>query len=81
MACWINLDLPFMPHPKRTSVIYKRLLTYVWPFRHVLILGIIANVLYSCVDAGFTYLIKPAMDKGFSGEHLAFVKLIPWFIL
>ena len=70
-----------MPQHKSTSVIYKRLLNYVLPFKKVLLLGIIANVLYSGVDAGFTYMIKPLMDKGFSGEHLAFVKLIPWFIL
>lgn len=70
-----------MSQPKKTSIIYKRLLTYVWPFRYTLILGIIANVLYSCVDAGFTYLIKPAMDNGFGGENAVFVKLIPWLIL
>lgn len=50
----------------------------LWP---VLVLGIMANVLYSGVDAGFTYMIKPAMDKSFVEQDIAFVKLIPWIIL
>lgn len=70
-----------MSQQKKTSAIYKRLLAYILPFKHVLVLGIIANVIYSGVDAGFTYMIKPAMDKGFSGQHIEFVKFIPWFIL
>lgn len=66
---------------QKTSELYKRLLTYVWPYWPVLLLGIVANVLYSGVDAGFTFMIKPAMDKSFVNQDISFVKMLPWLIL
>lgn len=63
-----------------TTALYKRLLTYVIPFWPVLVLGIVANVLYSGIDAGFTYLIKPAMNKSFGEQDMGFVKMLPWII-
>jgi subfamily B ATP-binding cassette protein MsbA len=60
---------------------YKRLLTYVKPFWPVLLLGVMANILYSCIDAGFTYMMRPFLDKGFIDIDMAFVKTIPIIVL
>ncbi|OGV25562.1 MAG: lipid A export permease/ATP-binding protein MsbA [Legionellales bacterium RIFCSPHIGHO2_12_FULL_37_14] len=61
--------------------IYKQLLTYVKPFSLILVLGILANIVYSLIDAGFTYLIKIFLDKGFMHIDMQFVHKIPLIVL
>ncbi|MCC5791592.1 MAG: lipid A export permease/ATP-binding protein MsbA [Legionellaceae bacterium] len=61
--------------------LYRRLLTYVRPFWPVLLLGVIANILYSGIDAGFTYMLRPFMDKGFIDVDMDFIKTIPLIVL
>lgn len=65
----------------KTGPLYKRLLSYVKPFWPVLLLGIFANVLYSIIDAGFTYMMRPFLDKGFINIDMNFVKKIPYIVL
>lgn len=65
----------------KTTVLYKRLLSYVKPFWMVLALGIGANILYSGIDAGFTYLMMPFLDKGLIHLDMEFVKTIPLIVL
>lgn len=64
-----------------TAVLYRRLLTYVKPFRWMLALGVGANMLYSLIDAGFTYMMRPFLDKSFVSVDLAFVNYIPLMVL
>lgn len=64
-----------------TAALYKRLLTYVKPYWLVLVLGIFANIFYSIIDAGFTYMMRPFMDKGFINVDMNFVKQIPLIVL
>lgn len=66
---------------RTTGALYKRLLTYVKPFWPVLLAGIAANILYSLIDATFTYLMRPFIDKGFISIDLEFVKQIPLIVL
>lgn len=47
----------------KTSILYKRLLTYVKPFWPILALGVFANMLYSLIDAGFTYMMRPFLIR------------------
>ncbi len=65
----------------KTSILYKRLITYIKPFWPVLALGIGANILYSLIDAGFTYMMRPFLDKGFINIDLDFIKKIPYIVL
>lgn len=65
----------------KTGPLYRRLLSYVKPFWPVLLLGIFANVLYSVIDAGFTYMMRPFLDKGFIHIDINFVKKIPLIVL
>lgn len=67
--------------PLNSGLLYKRLFTYVKPFWPVLVLGILANLLYSCIDAGFTYMTRPFLDKSFIDVDMEFIKKIPWIIL
>jgi subfamily B ATP-binding cassette protein MsbA len=65
----------------KSSALYWRLLTYVKPFWPVLLLGIGANILYSIIDAGFTYMMRPFIDKSFISIDLSFIKQIPLIVL
>ena len=72
-----------MTHPivsKRTNLL-RRLLVYVKPFWPILLLGLLANILYSAIDAGLTYLLRPFLDKGFIHPDMTFVKDIPLILL
>ncbi len=61
--------------------LYRRLLVDVKPFWPMLLLGLVANMLYSGIDAGFTYLMRPFFDKGFIHVDVEFVKRIPLLVL
>ncbi len=65
---------------KPTQLIW-RLLTYVKPFGAILLLGILANICYSGIDALLTYLLRPLLDKSFIHPDLNFVKGIPLILL
>jgi ATP-binding cassette, subfamily B, bacterial MsbA len=65
----------------KTSILYKRLLAYVKPFWPILALGIFANILYSLIDAGFTYMMRPFFDKSFINVDMDFIKKIPYIVL
>lgn len=66
---------------RSARVLYLRLFTYVKPFWPVLLLGVIANILYSGIDASLTYMMRPFLDKGFIDVDMDFVKKIPLIIL
>ena len=53
-----------MKHVNSLAV-YKRLLSYVAPFKWAFILGIFGNILYGVVYASFVWLMEPLMNKGF----------------
>lgn len=65
----------------KTSLLYTRLLSYVKPFWMVLVLGVVANIVYSAIDAGFTYMTKPFLDKGLIDLNFEFIKKIPLIVL
>ncbi|MFI4919884.1 MAG: lipid ABC transporter permease/ATP-binding protein, partial [Legionellales bacterium] len=65
----------------KTSYLYKRLLAHVKPFWLVLVLGLVANMLYSGIDASLTYMMRPFLDKAFISMDLEFVKKIPLIVL
>lgn len=67
--------------PIKNGYLYKRLLSYVKPFWPILLLGIFANMLYSSIDAGFTYMTRPFLDKGFIHLDRDYVNKIPFIVL
>ncbi|MCX7119708.1 MAG: lipid A export permease/ATP-binding protein MsbA [Legionellales bacterium] len=66
--------------PKPVNLL-RRLLVYVKSFRVILLLGLLANICYSGIDAGLTYLLRPFLDKSFIHPDLEFVKGIPLILL
>jgi subfamily B ATP-binding cassette protein MsbA len=63
------------------SAIHRRVFTLLKPYWKMALLGIIANCLYAGIDATFTYLMRPFMDKGFVNIDMHFVYQIPWIVL
>ncbi|MDF1826754.1 MAG: lipid A export permease/ATP-binding protein MsbA [Legionellaceae bacterium] len=61
--------------------LYSRLFTYVKPFWPILLIGLLANMLSAGIDAGFTYMMRPFLDKGLIELDPHFVKIIPVIIL
>lgn len=45
------------------------------------VFGIVGTVLLSSVDAGFAYLIKPIINKGFIDRDVAFIKWLPILVV
>jgi subfamily B ATP-binding cassette protein MsbA len=68
-------------HHANTGLLYRLLFSYLKPFRSILFLGILANMLYSAIDAGFTYMMRPFLDKGFIDIDMAFIRQIPFIVL
>ncbi len=58
-----------------------RIFRDVKPFWFVFMLGIVANVVYTLVDAGLTYMLRPFLDKGFINIDMDFVRRIPMIVL
>ena len=65
----------------RAWPLYRRLFSYVKPFWPALLLGLFANALYSGIDAGFTYMMRPFLDKSFINIDMEFIKQIPLIVL
>jgi len=57
--------------------VYKRLLKYAWRYWPTIVLGILGTVLLSGTDAGFTWVIKPILDKGFIAKDSSFIRWLP----
>ncbi|PJD90799.1 MAG: lipid A export permease/ATP-binding protein MsbA [Legionella sp.] len=69
------------PISRKPAVLYRRLLSYVKPFWPVLVIGLLANIVYSAIDAGLTYMLRPFLDKGFVHTDMGFIKDIPLILL
>jgi ATP-binding cassette, subfamily B, bacterial MsbA len=71
------------PLDKRYSgkVLYFRILGYVKYYWPALVLGIFGNAMYSGVDAGMTYLLKPILNKGFIARDYVFIQWLPIIVI
>lgn len=63
------------------SQVYARLLSYARRYSWALILGIIGTMLMSLTEAGFTWLLKPILDKGFIDRDPHFIRWLPLGII
>lgn len=69
------------PITTKPGNLLRRLFLYVKPFWPILLLGLLANIVYSLIDAGLTYMLRPFLDKGFIQRDMDFVKSIPLMLL
>lgn len=69
------------PDTRNNLRLYRRLLSYAWPFKWMFLLAVIGMVMLSASAAGFTALMKPLMDGGFVQRDPSVVTLIPPLIV
>ena len=67
--------------PSQGMGIYKRLLRNATQYKKAIGLGLIGSVVTSAVDAGFVWLLKPILDKGFIAKQAHFIHWLPIFIV
>ncbi|MGD9591173.1 MAG: lipid A export permease/ATP-binding protein MsbA [Candidatus Berkiella sp.] len=71
-----------MTQPAYSSqAVYRRLLSYVWPYRYAFVLAILGNILYGAVDAGMIKLLEPLLNEGFVNHNKTFIQWIPFAII
>jgi len=66
-------------YPGKT--LYFRILRYTRYYWVALLIGMVANALYSGVDAAVTGMLKPVLDKGFIARDYHFIAWLPLFVL
>lgn len=71
----------FSSSPLPGKVVYRRLLTYVWPYRYAFMLAILGNILYGIIDAGITKLLQPLLNQGFVDHNVTFIHWIPFVVI
>ena len=57
--------------------LYQRLLQSLRPYLWVFIVGMVATILGSLLDAGLTWLVKPIVEQGFVNKNEVFIRLLP----
>src|SRR5437868_5706515 len=61
--------------------VYKRLLSYVRPYRYAFVLAMLGNVLYGIVDAGLVKFLEPLLNEGFVNRNTSFICWIPYVVI
>ena len=61
--------------------LYRRLLSYVKPYRKVFFFAILGMIVVAITQPGLPYLIKGITDKGFIAKDSEFIRLIPYYLI
>ncbi|MDD9858413.1 MAG: lipid A export permease/ATP-binding protein MsbA [Gammaproteobacteria bacterium] len=61
--------------------LYRRLLTYVLPYKWVFLLAIGGMLMVSAGDASIAVMLKPIIDAGFVDRDLAFIEWVPLLLI
>ncbi|MDJ0958249.1 MAG: lipid A export permease/ATP-binding protein MsbA [Arenicellales bacterium] len=61
--------------------LYRRLLGYVFPYKGIFAVAVVAMAIGAAMDASFAALIKEITDRGLVEPDAEFIKLIPWLIV
>jgi len=61
--------------------VYRRLLTYVYPYWKLFLLAVVGMAFYASTDAGFAAVMQPLMDEGFVNKDPDSIKWLPLIIL
>ncbi len=60
---------------------YRRLLKATQHYWAAFLIGVLGTVLLSLIDAGFAWLIKPIINKGFIARDAIFIRWLPLIII
>lgn len=60
---------------------YRRLLRATQKYWLCFLIGVVATAAMSLIDAGFAWLIKPIIDKGFINRDIHFIRFLPFLVI
>src|SRR5262245_17335558 len=60
---------------------YRRLLQTSKKYWKLFIVGVLATMAVSVIDAIFAYLVKPMIDRGFIHRDISFIRWLPLFVI
>jgi len=66
---------------QNSSTLTHRIYQLMHPFWKIAWFGILCNIFYASIDAGFTYMMRPFIDKSFLQLDVHFLYQIPWIVL
>ena len=61
--------------------LYRRLMTYVWPYRAVFFASILGMAVVSATEGGFAWVMKPLIDGGFVKNDAGSIRYVPLLIV
>lgn len=61
--------------------IYKRLLTYIWPYRLRFIAAIIMMIIYAATETAMAAMLKPILDGSFIEKNYQIINWLPIILL
>ncbi|MDH3466611.1 MAG: ABC transporter transmembrane domain-containing protein, partial [Gammaproteobacteria bacterium] len=64
-------------HDTNGAAIYRRLLTYAWPYKWVFVMAVAGMICAALAETSFVALQKPLMDRGFVARDESFIRYIP----
>ena len=64
-----------------TVRLYRRLMTYVWPYRMVFFASILGMAVVSATEGGFAWVMKPLIDGGFVKNDAGSIRYVPLLIV
>jgi subfamily B ATP-binding cassette protein MsbA len=67
--------------PWSSLQLYRRMLTYAWPYKWAFVIAVVGMVILSGTAAGFSALMKPLVDEGFVNRDPAMIRDLPLMIV
>ena len=63
------------------TVLYRRLLSYVWPYKGIFLVSILGMAIVALAEVAFAALLKPIMDGGFVERDQEIIALTPFLLM
>ncbi len=66
---------------RESARLYRRLLSYAWPYRGIFLLSVLGMAVTSATEAGFAALMKPLVDGGFVSSDPQSIRYVPLLLI
>ncbi len=66
---------------RKSARLYRRLLSYAWPYRGIFLLSVLGMAVTSATEAGFAALMKPLVDGGFVSSDPQSIRYVPLLLI
>ena len=67
--------------PAKGSILYRRLLGYVWPYKGIFLISVLGMAIVALAEVAFAALLKPIMDGGFVERDQEIIRMTPFLLM